>query len=46
MKAYRLDEKLILRPLIKDMAEDLFTLIDNNRGYLRSHLSWLDDVGK
>lgn len=42
MFAYRIRDRLELRLLGYGDAEELFALIDTNRGYLREWLPWLD----
>lgn len=39
----QIDGEVELRLLGQDHAEDLFTLVDRNRAYLREWLPWLDD---
>ncbi len=40
----KVDEDIELRLLQEKHAEDLFALVDRNRGYLRPWMLWVDDT--
>lgn len=44
MQPISVAEQFILAPLELPDAEELFTLIDTSRGYLREWLPWLDGI--
>jgi ribosomal-protein-serine acetyltransferase len=43
MFAYRMDDRIELRLLQPEHADELFALVDQNRDYLRRWLPWLDN---
>ncbi len=43
MFSIKIDDDLELRALVEEDADELFTLIEHNREYLREWLTWADD---
>lgn len=43
MFSYKIDDKIELRLLEERHAEEVFSLLDQNRSHLQAELTWLDD---